>query len=323
MGDEPGKKAGTKAGLHDGFTALTIGAFGRPAGVDAGEASKDDDKGKADAKRPAAPATAPDLEMPSRPVAPMPSAPVTLPAEPSAHTSSRDALEPTTIAKTPDHNFGHRDRLRRRLREGGAAAVAEYELLEMVLFGAIARRDTKPLAKTLLEEFGSLAAVINAPEARLRQVRGVGDAVVSELRLMGAVSRAVLREAVESRPVLSSWEAVIDYARAHIAFSNVEHFHVLFLDKKNRLIRDEIQQTGTVDHTPVYPREVVRRAIELDATALVLVHNHPSGDTTPSRADVEMTKTVIDVARPLGIAVHDHVIVGRSGHASMKGLRLI
>ena len=201
--------------------------------------------------------------------------------------------------------------------------MPDYELLEMALFGAIARRDTKPLAKTLLKEFGSLAGVINAPEARLRQVRGVGDAVVSELRLMGAVSRAVLREAVEDRPVLSSWEAVIDYARAHIAFSNVEHFHVLFLDKKNRLIRDEIQQTGTVDHTPVYPREVVRRAIELDATALVLVHNHPSGDTSPSRADVEMTKTVIEVARPLGIAVHDHVIVGRSGHASMKGLRLI
>ncbi|MEM7565633.1 MAG: DNA repair protein RadC [Pseudomonadota bacterium] len=213
--------------------------------------------------------------------------------------------------------------MRTRLREVGAEAVADYELIELTLFRALPRGDTKGLAKTLLKEFGSVAGVINAPEARLREFKGVGDAVVSEFRLMGAVSRAVLREVVESRPVLSSGEAVLNYARAHIAFSNVEHFHVLFLDKKNRLIRDEIQQTGTVDHTPVYPREVVRRAIELDATALILVHNHPSGDTTPSVADIAMTKTVIAVAKPLGIAVHDHVIVGRQGHASMKGLRLI
>ncbi len=318
---------GGKRGLDDGFTALRIGAYGKPAGIDSEdelpaeeplEAGAPANEAPASEAAPALPLTASSAEI-FAPVSATDDAP-RLNGPPS------DLPVPTTLhapRSEPDHRLGHRDRLRKRLREAGATAVADYELLEMTLFRAIPRRDTKPLAKTLLKEFGSLAGVINAPEARLRQVKGVGDAVVSEFRLMGAVSRAVLREAIEERPILSSWEAVLDYARAHIAFSNVEHFHVLFLDKKNRLIRDEIQQTGTVDHTPVYPREVVRRAIELDATALVLVHNHPSGDTTPSRADVAMTKTVIEVARPLGIAVHDHVIVGRQGHASMKGMRLI
>lgn len=302
-----------KPGLSDGFTSLSIGAFGPPAGGEDEHDTPPSPEARDDAS-PTRTEAAPETPLaPAEPIAPAP---------PEPHSDPVSLPAPRPRAE-PDHRLGHRDRLRRRLREGGAAAMPEYELLEMVLFGAIPRRDTKALAKTLLREFGSLAGVINAPDARLRQVRGVGDAVVSELRLMGAVSRAVLRDVIAEGPVLSSWEAVLDYCRAHIAFSNVEHFHVLFLDKKNRLIRDEIQQTGTVDHTPVYPREVVRRAIELDATALILVHNHPSGDTTPSRADVEMTKTVIAVAKPLGIAVHDHVIVGRAGHASLRGMQLI
>jgi DNA repair protein RadC len=221
------------------------------------------------------------------------------------------------------HYHGHRDRLRARFREGGASALADYELLELVLFRALPRRDVKPLAKALIEKFGSFAEVVSAPPARLAEVTGAGEAVITELKIVEAAAQYFASGKVRARPVLSSWDAVLEYCRAAMAFAEKEHFRVLFLDKRNQLIADEVQQSGTVDHTPVYPREVVKRALELSATAVVLVHNHPSGDPTPSRADLQMTKSIVDVARPLGIEVHDHIIVGREGHASLKGLKLI
>jgi DNA repair protein RadC len=225
-------------------------------------------------------------------------------------------------ADTP-HYHGHRERLRGRFREAGPDALSDYELLELLLFRAMPRRDVKPLAKSLLTKFGSFAEVISAPEHRLTEVKGLGGAGVTELKIVQAAASRLLRGAVTKRPVLSSWSSVLDYCRSAQAFADREQFRVLFLDKRNRLIADEVQQTGTVDHTPVYPREVVKRALELSATAIVLVHNHPGGDPTPSRADIEMTKRIIEIACGLGIEVHDHIIVGRDGHASMKGLKLI
>ena len=222
-----------------------------------------------------------------------------------------------------DDRSGHRQRLRERFRQAGASALPDYELLELVLFQALPRRDTKPLAKRLIARFGSFAEVIAAPPSRLIEVEGVGDAVVTELKLIHAAAERLAKGALRQRPVLGSWSAVLDYCRTAMAFSDKEQLRLLFLDKRNALIADEVQQTGTVDHTPVYPREVVKRALELSATALILVHNHPSGDPTPSRADIEMTKTIIAIADPLGITVHDHVIVGRNGHSSLRGLKLI
>jgi DNA repair protein RadC len=227
------------------------------------------------------------------------------------------------LAEAPPHFHGHRERLRERFREVGADALSDYELLEAVLFRALPRRDVKPLAKTLIATFGSFAEVIAAPATRLAEVKGMGQASITELKIVQAAASRLLRGEVKKRPVLSSWSAVLDYCRTAQAFAEKEQFRVLFLDKRNQLIADEIQQTGTVDHTPVYPREVVKRALELSATAIVLVHNHPSGDPTPSRADIEMTQQIITVARPLGIAVHDHIIVGKDGHVSLKGLKLI
>jgi DNA repair protein RadC len=223
-----------------------------------------------------------------------------------------------------DPNAGHRLRLKERFVNGGPDALPDYELLELVLFSAIPRRDTKPVAKRLLKQFGdSFTEVINASPERLKEVPGVGDAVVLQLKLVRAAALRFMRGAVMQRDVLTSWDAVVDYCRASMAFEASEQFRILFLDKKNRLIADELQQRGTVDHTPVYPREVVKRALELSASAIILVHNHPSGDPTPSRADIEMTRQVVDAARPLGITVHDHIVVGRRGHASFKELRLI
>lgn len=218
---------------------------------------------------------------------------------------------------------GHRQRLRDRFRQGGADALPDYELLEMVLFRAIPRRDTKDLAKRLLARFGSFAEVVNAPDARLKEITGVGEAVVTEIRLIRAAAVRLMRSQMASGPLLSSSTQVLDYLRAAQAYEAREQFRVLFLDKKNRLIADEVQGQGTVDHTPVYVREVVKRALELSATAIILVHNHPSGDPTPSRADIDMTRLIIEAGRPLGVTVHDHVIVGRAGHASFRALRLI
>src|SRR3984893_12505732 len=203
------------------------------------------------------------------------------------------------------------------------APLADYELLELVLFRAIPRRDVKPLAKSLLARFGSFAEVICAPRERLQEVSGLGEAAITELKIVQAAAGRLARDQVRERHVLSSWSSVLDYCRTVMAYAEREELRVLFLDKRNHLIADEVQQTGTVDHAPVYPREVVKRAVELSATAIELVHNHPSGDPTPSHADVQMTQQIIAVASPLGIAVHDHIIVGKEGHASLKGLKLI
>jgi len=227
------------------------------------------------------------------------------------------------LAEATPHYFGHRERLRDRFREADADALSDYELLELLLFRVLPRRDVKPLAKSLLEKFGSFAEVIAAPEVRLAEVKGLGDAAITELKIVQAAASRLLRGAVKKRPVLSSWSTVLDYCRTAQAFADREQFRVLFLDKRNALIADELQQIGTIDHTPVYPREVVKRALELSATAIILVHNHPSGDPTPSRADIQMTQQIIAVAQPLGISVHDHIIVGKEGHASLKGLKLI
>jgi DNA repair protein RadC len=227
-------------------------------------------------------------------------------------------------AKEKPHYLGHRERLRERFASSGSGdAFADYELLELLLFRLIPRADTKPLAKALLTRFGSLSEVLGAPAARLKEVKGVGAAVAFELKVVAAAAKRMARGEIQGREVLSSWEQVLDYCRAAMAFEEREQFRILFLDKKNALIADEVQQTGTVDHTPVYPREVIRRALELSSTAIILVHNHPSGDPTPSRADIEMTKTILETGRQLGIAVHDHIIIGKKGFASMKGLKLI
>jgi DNA repair protein RadC len=225
-------------------------------------------------------------------------------------------------AETP-HYHGHRERLRERFYGVGPDALSDYELLEMALFPALPRRDTKPLAKALLKKFGSFAEVVHAPEARLREVEGIGDASITQLKLMAAAASRVARGEIKRSIALSSWNDVIGYCRTGMAFADKEQFRILFLDKRNQLISDEVQQTGTVDHTPVYPREVIKRALELSASALILVHNHPSGDPTPSQADIQMTKAIIEIAKPLGISVHDHIIVGKNGHASLKGMRLI
>ena len=221
------------------------------------------------------------------------------------------------------HYLGHRQRLRDRFLEAGADALADYELLELILFLAIPRRDVKPLAKTLLKEFGTLQGVVSADFAQLLKIKGVNENTATALKVIAAAGRTLARDQVIRREVLTSWDKVLDYCRANVAHEATERFHLLFLDRKNVLIKDEMQQEGTVDHTPVYPREVIKRALELNASAIIMVHNHPSGDTTPSRADIEMTKKVRDAAAAVGIALHDHLVIGRSGHASFKALGLL
>lgn len=206
---------------------------------------------------------------------------------------------------------------------GGASSMPDYELLEMLLFQALPRGDTKPLAKALIDRFGSLADVLSAPPERLAEVKGVGDGIVAALKLVREAGLRLTRAQALGRPMLSSWNAVLEYCQAAMAYENREQFRILFLDRKNTLIADEVQQQGTIDHTPVYPREVAKRALELDATAVILVHNHPSGDPNPSRADIEMTKKVVSAAAALGIVVHDHLIIGRGTHASFKSLGLL
>ena len=229
----------------------------------------------------------------------------------------------TGLEEASPHYLGHRERLRARFREAGSDAVSDYELLELVLFRAIPQRDVKPLAKELIAKFGSFAEAVAAPVARLKEVKGLGDAAITEMKIVQAAANRLARGQARKQTVLSSWSNVLDYCRASMAFADKEQFRVLFLDKRNQLVADEVQQTGTVDHTPVYPREVVKRALELSATAIILVHNHPSGDPTPSRADIDMTRDVANAAKALNISVHDHLVVGRSGHASFKSLGLI
>ncbi|MGF6159835.1 DNA repair protein RadC [Ensifer sp. KUDG1] len=234
-----------------------------------------------------------------------------------------DGKPATKKAPEPEaHYHGHRDRLRTRYREQGDSALADYEILEMLLFRLIPRKDTKPIAKALLARFGTLAGVFGAPIALLQEVSGIGEAVALDLKLISTIGHRTLKSELRQKQLLSSWSAVIDYCHAAMAYETKEQFRILFLDKRNTLIADEVQQQGTIDHTPVYPREVVKRALELSATALILVHNHPSGDPTPSRADIDMTKLIVETAKPLGIAVHDHIIIGKDGHVSLKGLRL-
>lgn len=225
-------------------------------------------------------------------------------------------------AKVP-HYHGHRTRLRARFRDKGEDALEDYELLELLLFRAIPRQDTKPIAKALIDRFGSFAEVLAAPRKLLKEIKGIGDAAVDDLKTVHASSLRVARSRVVERKLLSSWSAVLDYCRAAMAYAEREEFRILFLDKKNGLLADEVQQRGTIDHTPVYPREVVKRALELSASALILIHNHPSGDPTPSRADIDMTRQIAEISKPLGIELHDHIIVARSGHASLRGLKLI
>ena len=228
------------------------------------------------------------------------------------------------LAKAPEPlHVGHRDRLRNRFNTAGDASLADYELLELLLFRAMPRRDVKPLAKSLIARFGSFAEVLAARPERLREIAGLGDATITELKIVEAAARRLTKGAIKARQTLSSWNEVLDYCRASMAFADREEFRILFLDKRNLLITDEVQGRGTIDHTPVYPREVIRRALELGATALVLVHNHPSGDPTPSTTDIRMTHEIIAIAKPMGIAIHDHLIVGRSGHSSLKALKFI
>jgi DNA repair protein RadC len=221
------------------------------------------------------------------------------------------------------HYLEHRQRLRTRFLAGGADALPDYELMELVLFAAIPRRDVKPLAKELVRIFGSFAEAIAAPRERLVEVRGVGEAVVAQLKLVEAAALRLSKTQLLNRPTLSSWSALLDYCAAAMARNVNEEFRVLFLDRKNNLIADEVQSTGTIDHAPVYPREIVKRALELHASSLILVHNHPSGDPTPSRSDIDMTREIVQAAASLRITIHDHVVVGRGGTASFKALGLM
>ena len=221
------------------------------------------------------------------------------------------------------HYIGHRKRLRERFLNAGPEALADYELLELLLFLARARGDVKPLAKQLLGRFGSFPGVISAEPERLAEVKGVGKAGIVALKSVRAAALKLMREEVMERPILSSWDKVLAYCRASMGYGSTEQFRILFLNRKNVMIAEEVQQTGTVDHTPVYPREVVKRALELGASAIVMVHNHPSGDPTPSTADIEMTRQVRDAGKALGVTVHDHLIIGRDGHASLKSMGLI
>lgn len=224
---------------------------------------------------------------------------------------------------TPDHAKGHRERLRARFKKAGVDGVQDYELLELILFRAIPRKDVKPLAKELIKTFGGFPQALAAPIERLMEIKGVSENVALEMKVVQAAAIKLSQARVLKRPVISSWDALLSYCRAAMADEKTELFRILFLDKKNILIADEVQQRGTVDHTPVYPREVVKRALELGASAIILVHNHPSGDPTPSQADVEMTNMIVKAAAALNIRVHDHLVIGHEHHASFKSLGLL
>lgn len=221
------------------------------------------------------------------------------------------------------HYTGHRQRLRERFLKAGPEGLPDYEMLELLLFMAKPRGDVKPLAKALLQQFGSYVGVITAEPEQLYKVTGMGDAAVAALKVARASATRLMRDEVMNQPVLTSWQRLMDYCRAEIGLVKTEQFRVLFLNRKNVLIADEAQGKGTVDHTPVYPREVIKRALELNATAIILVHNHPSGDPTPSRGDIAMTQEVVDAGDALGITVHDHIIVSPKGSNSFKAMGLL
>jgi len=229
------------------------------------------------------------------------------------------------VTKTKDkpHYQGHRARLRARFIKDDGESLADYELLELLLFQAIPRRDVKPLAKKLIAHFGNYAEVITAPISLLKEVSGLGDTAVASIKVVQASAVRMAKEQVMNKPAISSWQALLDYCRTAMAYNKTEQFRVLFLDRKNVIIADELQGEGTVDHTPVYPREVVKRALELGASAVILVHNHPSGDPKPSRGDIAMTREIKDACQKLSIEIHDHIVVGKKGHASFKSLGLL
>lgn len=226
-------------------------------------------------------------------------------------------------AEDKPHYLGHRQRLRDRFLTGGSTALADYELLEMILFSARPRGDVKPLAKKLLAEFGSFSKVVTATPLELEKIEGVGDAVIAAIMTVHAATERLLREQVIDRPLIQSWSALLDYAKATMAHKKIEEFRILFLNRRNELIRDEVQQRGTIDHTPVYVREVVKRALELSAASIVLMHNHPSGDFSPSNADIDITNQVVNATRSVGISVHDHVIISERGHYSFRANGII
>ena len=240
---------------------------------------------------------------------------------PSVQETAAFAEEWAAAGQAP-HHLGHRERLRARAAQG-LGALPDYELLELLLFRSLPQGDVKPLAKAMIERFGGLAGVLSARPEDLRRIKGVGPAVALDLKLLHEATLRIGRGEVKKRPIISSWSALLAYAKAALAHEPREQFRVLFLDKKNQLIADEVMNEGTVDHAPVYPREVARRALELAASSVILVHNHPSGDPTPSAADVDMTRQVIEAVRALKISVHDHLVVGREGVASFKALGLI
>ncbi|WP_376876188.1 DNA repair protein RadC [Albirhodobacter sp. R86504] len=235
---------------------------------------------------------------------------------------SNDEAAPVPVTnkgRLPSYISDHRARLRERFMAGGAEAIPDYEMLELVLFRAIPRQDVKPLARRLLDKFGDFNRVLTAPPIRLREMHGVGEAVIVELKLVEAAAQRLARSKVINRHILSSWNALIDYCHTTMAHRETEQFRVLYLDRKNVLIADEAQAQGTIDHVPVYPREVMKRALELNAAALILVHNHPSGDPTPSEADITMTNQIKQAADVLGITLHDHLIIGKSRELSFRG----
>lgn len=242
-------------------------------------------------------------------------------SSPKTQTSQSESV--TTPKKPKPHYHDHRQRLRDKFARRGAEAFDDYELLELLLFQVLPRIDTKPIAKDLIATFGSLAEVVAAPVGKLIDVKGVGPNAAQHLKLLHQVSIRVGKSAVINRPVLSSWNALLDYCRAAMQFEGREQFRVLFLDRKNRLLADEVMSQGTVDRTSVYPREIVRRALVHEATAIILAHNHPSGDPTPSHKDIVLTKTIIETLNAIDVVVHDHLVVGREDVASFKMLGLM
>ena len=243
------------------------------------------------------------------------------------HIFSNASDQPSTgyveDATDPIGKSGHRERLRDRILSAGAASLADYELLEMLLFAASPRKDTKPLAKKLLNEFKTLGGVLAAPKEKLQQVEGVGNAVVATIRVAETLGEKLLKSKIEKRNVLSSWQSLLEYCQGTMGRKEIEHFRILFLNNRNHMMADEVQQTGTVNQAAVYPREIVKRALELGATSLILVHNHPSGDTSPSKADIRITEEIIAATSVLGITIHDHLIVSATENTSMRSMGLL
>jgi len=234
------------------------------------------------------------------------------------------APKPTTSPPAPKpHHIGHRQRLRERFRRVGREGLQDYELLELILFHAAPRKDMKPLAKEMIKACGDLSAVLGASAERLKEIKGVTDNVITEIHIVTAVAEYLGQSRIMYRQAIASWDALIAYCRASMAEKQIEEFRVLFLDRQNRLIADEVVSTGTVDHTPVYPREVMKRALALSASALILVHNHPSGNPEPSKADIEMTNQLRDIGKSLGIVLHDHLIIARQNEISFKNMGLL